>query len=180
MELYSQNYLRLLEGVHSTTKRGFGNKVKKIKAFEACIEKWKPRSLLDYGCGKGAMLQQLRQKYPHLHCLGYDPAVNIYCQKPKQKFDVVFCNDVLEHVEPLYLDNVLKFIEHHSEKYAWLRIDTQPDNKILTDGRNAHLIQQDEDWWSEMLQHNVDGFIKYTALHKKAKLNGKLDIAIEK
>ena len=133
MELYSQNYLRLLEGVHSTTKRGFGNKVKKIKAFEACIEKWKPRSLLDYGCGKGAMLQQLRQKYPHLHCLGYDPAVNIYCQKPKQKFDVVFCNDVLEHVEPIYLYNVLQFIEHHSKKYAWLRIDTQPANKILTD-----------------------------------------------
>ena len=174
MELYSQNYLRQLENVHNTTTKGFGNKIKKIKAFETCMEKWKPQSLLDYGCGKGAMLQQLRQKYPFLHCLGYDPAVSIYSQKPKQKFDVVFCNDVLEHVEPLYLDNVLQFIEHHSKKYVWLRIDTQPANKILSDGRNAHLIIENEDWGRERLQFALRMKITKMYTNKKQRIDVEL------
>tara|TARA_B100000123_G_C25661294_1_gene397775 strand:+ start:230 stop:763 length:534 start_codon:yes stop_codon:yes gene_type:complete len=174
MELYSQNYLRELESVHNAHTIGFGNKVKKIKEFEACMEKWKPRTLLDYGCGKGAMLQQLRQKYPFLHAIGYDPAVKIYSQKPKQKFDVVFCNDVLEHVEPLCLDNVLQFIEHHSKKYVWLRIDTQPANKILTDGRNAHLIIENEDWWRERLQNALQMKITKMYTNKKQRIDVEL------
>ena len=96
MELCSHNYLELLKSVHNAHARGFGNKKKKIKEFEACIKKWKPRSILDFGCGKGALLQMIREKYPHIHCLGYDPAVKIYDQLPQQKFDVVFSNDVLE------------------------------------------------------------------------------------
>lgn len=174
MELCSHNYLELLRSVHNAHITGFGNKKKKIKEFEACVKKWRPRSILDFGCGKGALLQMLREKYPHIHCLGYDPAVKIYDQLPQQKFDVVFSNDVLEHVEPLYLDNVLQFIEQKSKKYVWLRIDTQPATKILSDGRNAHLIIEDEAWWRERIGFAMNMQIVNMYTNKKQRIDVEL------
>ena len=89
---------------------------------------------------------------------------------------MVFSNDVLEHIEPNYLKEVLQDIDNYATKYVWLRIDTQPARKELSDGRNAHLIIKDKDWWIEVLQRNVQGTIVYNELNKK----GKLDVAIEK
>jgi hypothetical protein len=57
-----------------------------------------------------------------------------------------------------------------------LRIDTLPARKRLSDGRNAHLIIEDQDWWTEMIQHSIDGIVVYNNVNKK----GKLDVAIEK
>ena len=174
MELCSPNYLELLQDVHNVYTKSFGNKVKKIKEFEACIKKWKPRSILDFGCGKGALLQTLEKKYPHINFIGYDPAVLDYNTLPTQKFDVVFCNDVLEHVEPLYIDKVLNFIQTHSNKYVWLRIDTQPATKVLLDGRNAHLIIEDEEWWRERLGFAMDMKILNMYKNKKQRIDVEL------
>jgi hypothetical protein len=182
MQLYSDHYKELLKELHARQDRprGFGGKVKPLGLFDTFMNKWRPNTALDYGCGKGVILLDNQTTYPDTTWYGYDPAVPQFEKIRIDKCDLVFCNDVLEHIEPDYITNVLQHINKLSTKYIWLRIDTKPARKIMKDGRNAHLIQQDEDWWSEMLQHNVDGFIKYTALHKKAKLNGKLDIAIEK
>ena len=176
MELYSQAYLNTMKQVHKSLEhgKGFGSKVKKIKEFERCLQQWQPRSLLDYGCGKGGILQYLRENYPHLHCIGYDPAVSIYENIPQQKFDVVFCNDVLEHIEPIYLDNVLQSIQDTSNKYAWLRIDTQPANKKLPDGRNAHLILEDQAWWKERIEFAMDMKIVNIYTTKKHRIDVEL------
>ena len=174
MELCSHTYLELLRSVHNAHVIGFGNKKKKIKEFEACIEKWRPQSILDFGCGKGALLQTLEEKYPHINFIGYDPAVLDYNTLPTQKFDVVFCNDVLEHVEPLYIDKVLNFIQTHSNKYVWLRIDTQPATKVLLDGRNAHLIIEDEEWWRERLGFAMDMKILNMYKNKKQRIDVEL------
>ena len=96
--------------------------------------------------------------------------------KPDSAFDLVFCNDVLEHIEPNFIEKVIQDINLYANKYIWLRIDTKPARKELSDGRNAHLIIENEAWWLEMLQRNVGGSIVYNAVNKK----GKLDVAIEK
>ena len=81
---------------------------------------------------------------------------------------------MLEHVEPLYLDTVLQFIEQQSEKYAWLRIDTQPATKILSDGRNAHLIIEDEAWWRERLEFAMSMKIVNMSTNKKQRIDVEL------
>jgi hypothetical protein len=60
---------------------------------------------------------------------------------------MVCCIDVLEHIEPEYLDNVLDHLATLTEAVALLSIHTGPAVKTLTDGRNAHLTQQPMDWW---------------------------------
>ena len=69
---------------------------------------------------------------------------------------------------------MLQFIEHHSKKYVWLRIDTQPANKFLTDGRNAHLIIENEDWWRERLQNALQMKITKMYTNKKQRIDVEL------
>ena len=155
--------------------QGFGGKVKDIGQFHSFMSQWKPMSLLDYGCGKGHILATLKETYTDTTCTGYDPAVPLFSKDP-QPVECVFSNDVLEHIEPEYLEDVLKHINALSSKFVWLRIDTLPARKRLSDGRNAHLILEKPDWWKIKIEKNIDGNIVYFELNKK----GKLDVAIEK
>lgn len=177
MPLYSKQYINQLKNLHSRKDRprGFGGKVKSLGAFYSYFDKWKPASAIDYGCGKAAILNHLIEKYPECNWVGYDTAVEKYKIIPQQTFDCVFSNDVLEHIEPDYLDDVLNHIWQIGKKYIWLCIDTLPARKFLKDGRNAHLILENKEWWQEKLKRR-EGKIVYIELGKK----GKLYVAIER
>ena len=75
----------------------------------------------------------------------YDPVFPEY-GKPK-KADLVCCIDVLEHIELPYLNNVLQDISNITTNLGFFTIHTGPANKLLSDGRNAHLIQKPLSWW---------------------------------
>jgi hypothetical protein len=60
---------------------------------------------------------------------------------------MVACIDVLEHIEPELLDNVLDHLQSLTELVVMLTIDSGPAGKTLADGRNAHLIQEPMSWW---------------------------------
>jgi len=176
--LFSKDYIHQLKSLHNdkTRPQGFGGKVKKLGKFHFYMEKWKPDSLLDYGCGKGHILHNLKEKYPDVFIEGYDPAVQMFNKTSRLQYDCVFSNDVLEHVEPPMIDLVLSHIDKTATKYIWLRIDTLPARKKLPDGRNAHLIQQSGSWWTEKISNCMSGSIIYSETDKK----GKFDVAIEK
>ena len=176
--MISDSYIQQLQALHADGKRrqGFGGKIKKLGKFTSYMEEWKPSSLLDYGCGKGTILQHLKNTYPDTNITDYDPAVSYFADMPEGKFDVVFSNDVLEHIEPEFVNDVLKHIDSLAEKYIWLRIDSMPARKILADGRNAHLIQKGENWWLRKINQFVSGQVIYYETTNK----GKVDIAIRK
>lgn len=175
---YSDGYIEQIKKLHKdkTRPRGFGGKVKDLGQFYFYLDKWNPNTLLDYGCGKGIILSILKQEHKNIIFSGYDPAVIEYATIPNVPVDCVFSNDVLEHIEPQYIDNVIQHINSLAKKNIWLRIDTMPARKFLPDGRNAHLILQDSNWWTLKLNDYIHGKIVYNNLNKK----GKLDIAIEK
>lgn len=67
---------------------------------------------------------------------------------PKQ-VDVSFSSDVLEHVEPEKIDNVMKFLYLIARKGGWHKIALKPANKILPiTKRNAHILLRDPAWWT--------------------------------
>ena len=176
--MYSKTYITQLQSLHNDRSRptGFGGKVKDLGKFYSYMDKWQPRNLLDYGCGKGTILSHIQEKYSNTRCYGYDPAVSIFNNLPASAVECVFSNDVLEHIEPEYINDVLLNINKFSIKYVWLRIDTMPARKKLSDGRNAHLILEDPEWWINKIKSNIGGDIVYTNLNSK----GKFDVAIEK
>lgn len=60
---------------------------------------------------------------------------------------MVVCIDVLEHIEPECLDDVLDHIRMLTRKMAFLTVATTAARKEYADGRNTHLIQKPYEWW---------------------------------
>ena len=105
------------------------------------------KRLLDYGCGKG---ENLGWVLP-IVVTNYDPAIPEWSRCPKAE-DYLLCTDVLEHVEPVYIEKVIEHLVSKFNKKAFLSIPLQESKKILSDGRNAHLIIKPTSWWIELLQ----------------------------
>lgn len=116
----------------------------------------KHESILDYGCGKG----ELKRGLPLFPIREYDPAIPGKDAKPEPA-DLLVCTDVLEHVEPNLLNSVLRELARLTKRKAFLAISTVPSSKTLADGRNAHLIVQDRDWWVRRLERHFIVFQDY-------------------
>lgn len=102
-------------------------------------------SILDYGCGKGFLAKAI--PYPIWE---YDPAVPGKDASPRPA-DLVVCTDVLEHVEPEKIELVIGDLARCTAKVGYFVIHTGPAKKTYADGRNTHLIQRDDRWWSKKL-----------------------------
>jgi hypothetical protein len=101
--------------------------------------------LLDYGCGKGRLFKNLKADHK-MTLQAYDPGVSEYSSPPVSA-EMVACIDVLEHIEPECLDEVLDDLERLTEVVGLFTVHCGPAVKVLPDGRNAHLIQQPPEWW---------------------------------
>jgi len=106
--------------------------------------------VLDYGCGQGMLAKEVGRLRPGLPVREYDPAIAGKDALPSPA-DLVVCTDVLEHIEPELLDNVLDHLQTLSRSFLFAVIATRPAKKVLEDGRNAHLIVQPEGWWRPRL-----------------------------
>lgn len=150
MALISPEYAELNERFHEENaeygiKGGkWANQV--VKVCEAAGTK----NVLDYGCGKGKLVEALTALGYDVR--GYDPSVERFKARPSPA-DIVVCTDVLEHIEPESLDEVLDDIHGLTRVSAFLLVSTVPARKILPDGRNAHLIQKpSNDWLRDVMR----------------------------
>jgi hypothetical protein len=146
----SENYRTQQAALHAAGNYGlaalqYGKPVREL--LEICGA----RTLLDYGCGSKRSLLQALELPDGVAYEGYDPAVPAYA-KPPSPAQLVACIDVLEHIEPEFLDNVLDELGALCDPLGFFTIHTGPAGKVLMDGRNAHLIQQPASWWLPRLQ----------------------------
>lgn len=103
------------------------------------------KDILDYGCGNRSLETALGF---NIH--NYDPCIEEF-EHNNTPHQVVYCGDVLEHIEPELLDNVLADIKRCTLTAGLLVIATRKAKKRLPDGRNAHLTIENADWWREKI-----------------------------
>lgn len=162
--LISTEYRDLCNQLHREDPE-WGNSVhpRNVQVLLECCKRLGTYDVLDYGCGKGA----LQRKFPY-EIKEYDPAI-VGKHNKNIPSDIVVCFDVLEHIEPECLNDVLKDIARCTLKLALINIATGPANAKLSDGRNAHLIQKPFSWWKEELEKYFKIVKAYEAFHDNPK-----------
>ena len=149
---YLEQQTKLHEGgLYGTASLVYGGMVAEI------VNRMEVTHLLDYGCGAGVNLsRELQGKIKHrLTYQAYDPAVPRYSKAPLPA-QMVACIDVLEHIEPEFIDAVLDDLTRLTEGIIFATVDTGPAKKTLPDGRNAHILQQPLKWWFPKLEARFD------------------------
>jgi hypothetical protein len=103
-------------------------------------------SVSDYGAGKCNLRAGLEKHgIKGFDYFPYDPVFPSYGE-PKAA-DLFCCIDVLEHVEEEFLPNVIEDLVRITKSVGFFTVATGPAQKVLADGRNAHLIQKPASWW---------------------------------
>lgn len=129
---------------------------KTFGSIQPFFKKYQPTSVLDFGCGHGALMASIKLAYPDICVEGYDPGNAAHANIPERSFDTVVSADVFEHIEPRYLEETLRTISTKMTVAGWFRIACYPAKKHLPDGRNAHLIVQTPEWWRNQLLTNMN------------------------
>ena len=153
--LITEGYREMQRRLHENPNYGVAS-VGYAPLVAQLIRKLGVKELLDYGAGKGRLGMALREKieWP-LTIHHYDPAV-VEWSAPPVPCTFVACIDVLEHIEPHLLDNVLDDLKRVTSAVGIFTVHTEAAIKVLPDGRNAHLIQQPPRWWLPRLMDRFE------------------------
>jgi len=109
-------------------------------------------NILDYGCGRGTLKQALtKHGFDLCPVIEYDPAIPGKEALPGQA-DLITCTDVLEHIEPELIHNVLEHLYRLTVKGCYLVIATRDCDAVLPDGRKAHLIIEGPEYWEGLIK----------------------------
>jgi len=147
--LISPEYLEMQRILHAAP-RGYGGRGDKWAGVVLQVAMaYGATSILDYGCGQGSLARVLRSS-PWSSITEYDPAIPGKDAMPEPA-ELVVCTDVLEHIEPKRLQTVLGHIRGLATKAVFAVISCKPTNKVLADGRNAHLIIRHGHWWKKRI-----------------------------
>lgn len=164
--MISDQYKKQLTKLHQD--KNFGNRKDIPTLLKEVIETYSVKSILDFGCGKSVLVNQLKQMYPDINVIGWDPVFNDDTELPSN-VDLVISTDVLEHIEPKELDSVLKKLKNISNIAHYHLIACHKAVKILPDGRNAHLIIESPKWWADKLVANSFSIQKEFIESRKSK-----------
>lgn len=145
--LITPEYLSLQKQLHGSNPQ-YGVSGRKYADIVRQISDWGRLAVLDYGCGKQTLAQALGPAY---RVTNYDPCIE-GLDTPPDPHPVVACTDVLEHIEGEHISGVLADLRRLTTKRALLVINTGPAQKVLADGRNAHISQHPADWWIERIK----------------------------
>lgn len=159
MMLISETYRKLQQDLHARYNYGHGGDAEEAAEI---VRSFNPETVLDYGCGQGNLARLLTCEVEQ-----YDPAIEGKTDDPARA-DVVVCTDVLEHIEPDCLDDVLLHLRALTKNKAVFIIATKPSSKVMADGRGAHLIVEDSGFWFQKLTglFNFERFEDRSAIGK--------------
>ena len=126
-------------------------------------------TILDFGCCWGELVDKISTEYPNINCQGYDPGVSRFMSLPNKPSDMLICLDVLEHIELEFLESNLQLIDTLFTKKAVLLVACYPAGKYLPNGKNAHLIIENDQWWEDKFSQSINGHITNKISHDVGK-----------
>jgi len=130
-----------------------------VPLLEAVIERWRPRSFLDVGCGTGKTLEYIASK--GMDCLGLEGSTAAIAASPvkqlirctnlnrpvnlRRKFDIVWSYEVAEHIHPSYTNTFLATLIRHGDLIVMSA--AQPGQ-----GGAGHFNEQPPSYWIQKMR----------------------------
>ncbi len=108
-----------------------------------------PPSVLDYGCGKGVFLDELRRMNIFSELAGFDPAIPKFRERPSRQFDVVICLDVLDQLEDQFVRAAIEDVAQLTARVAVFDIITKQSPKF------AHLRPRSASTWKQLVERSM-------------------------
>ena len=142
--LITPGYVKTQADAHEDKNYGVASRIYAPLVSKLC-DKLNVTDILDYGAGKCRLFANLQVGHA-MKLQAYDPAIPSLAARPLPS-QLVCCLDVLEHIEPDCLDEVLDDLQALTLEFGFFSIATTPAVRTLSDGRNAHLIIEDAGWW---------------------------------
>jgi len=116
------------------------------------------QTILDYGCGEGSLKTHIEDAgITDKDWTLYDPGMDKFQNLPTGKFDLVITTDVLEHVEEIMLNSVLKHLQSMTGKFLYSEIACYfcgakfPSGPYI--GQDLHINLKAPDMWAQRLIH---------------------------
>lgn len=137
------------------------------RTINCIINKFKVKSVLDYGCGlKHTLLNSIIARNKNIKAVGYDPGVTDEQQNNVLKNaidfsfqpDLLISNDCLEHVPEDELKQCWDIFLRLNPKYIFLGVSTRPAVILLPDGSNAHKTVKEGIWWESEINKNLTNY----------------------
>lgn len=107
----------------------------------------KQPTVLDFGAGERTLERDAKWALPQVQVVSYDPGIPGIDHLPQGPFDFVICTDVMEHVEPKFVEDTLEYIRMVTRHATYFVIACTKAKTILPDGRNAHVTIETPQWW---------------------------------
>jgi 2-polyprenyl-3-methyl-5-hydroxy-6-metoxy-1,4-benzoquinol methylase len=157
MNLVSQTYKSVLKETHANLNDtwGGGHSIDKLPKYEADMKAKQVSTILDYGCANGRFKVYMNANKPQYTVSEYDPGIEGKDALP-QPADYIVCCDVMEHIEPDLLNNVMLHLQSLMLKGGFFNISTKDAVTLLSDGSNAHKLVRDGEWWIELFKQYFD------------------------
>ncbi len=130
-------------------EKDYGNSKDFLEELCLVIDFLKPKTILDYGCGKGGRIEELKKIYPNIDIYGYDPAIEGKDFLPIHKVDLVINFDVLEHIPEDEIEDVVKKISSISQN-VYFGLHHALAVFHLPNGENAHCTVKPIFWYYEL------------------------------
>ena len=118
------------------------------------LRAWNVRSVIDYGCGKGQLVQRLHDE--GFRVRGYDPAVPGFTDFPESPAEACLSFDVFEHFAPAFVDKELERVSSCFTRVGLFYVATRPAVHKLADGRNCHTVVESPKWWRRKIREVIN------------------------
>lgn len=147
--MITKEYRSVLLQQHETTSWGAEKDFRHMEELRSHMVKTGSQSILDFGSGRKCLQKHSERDNTGWRIFNYDPGTNDNVLP--QTVDMVVSADVLEHIEPNFIDETLIRLFTIAQKGLYLVIALREAKAKLVDGRNAHLIVENLEWWQHRL-----------------------------
>jgi hypothetical protein len=159
------DYLKIYEGIFNEYEN-YDNHIGYIDRYNYIIKeisKYSYKKIIDISSGRGVLIKLLQNKFSDIKIcttdikkfndidvdfIKLDLTNKIEYNNIIDKYDLLLCLDVLEHIEEEYIDDVLNFLSSISENFCF----SIANHSDIKNNYELHLIQKNKKWWNTKLK----------------------------